>query len=179
MVRFQANQFMSSRVSLWFSRAELMALCVGAACLLSACGDAGGESSRRQYAERDAEVGRTMRRVQVIVEWYAGHHGGNRYPAAVDDAFKSYFPGGRDDDRTPSPVGPVNPFTGINEFPAMGSLRDIEKTRNGPRFPIKRGSIQYSVLDGGKSYAIVGGAHDGLALMDENDPGHVLVYSNR
>jgi hypothetical protein len=174
-----ARRGASGRTLFWKSIIGLIVLSAGVICLLAACGDAGGDFPRRQSAEKDADVGRTMRRLQVIVEHYAARHGGDHYPVAIDNAFKSYFPGGSEDDRTPSPVGMVNPFNGINEFPAMGSVTDIEKARNGASFPIKRGRIEYSVLDGGKSYAIVGGAHDGLALMDENDPGHVLVYSNR
>lgn len=118
-----------------------------------------------------------MRTVQVAAEKYAANHGGKQYPTTIDDQFKTYFPGGLEGAR-PAPVGPPNPFSGENEFPKLAARADVEGMRRGTRFELKAGVIEYSPINNGQGYAIVGGAHDGKALMDEHNPDQVLVFSN-
>lgn len=128
-------------------------------------------------ADRDFEVREAMQRIQVAAEHYAADHGTDTYPVTIDDDFKSYFPGGQEGS-VPAPIGPVNVFTGVNEYPVLGKIRDVHSARFGERFPVKRGTIQYCPLNNGKGYAIIGGAHDDKAMMDIKNPGQVLVFSN-
>jgi hypothetical protein len=128
---------------------------------------------------RDRTVRQNMRATQLAAEHFAADHGGNLYPSEVNEEFRTYFPGGVDG-RREAPVGPINAFTGTNEFPTMSTaIKKVEETRHGKRFEIPAGAIWYCALDGGQSYAIVGGAHDNRVLMDENNPSEVLVFSNR
>jgi hypothetical protein len=128
---------------------------------------------------RDNIVRQNMRTMQSAVERYAAEHGGNTYPSEINQELKTYFPGGVEG-RRESPVGPINPFSAQNEFPTVASVvKDVEQTRNGKRFEVPAGKVYYCLLDNGQSYAIVGGAHDGKVLMDENNPDQVLVFSNK
>lgn len=127
---------------------------------------------------RDVEVRDTMRRVQVAAERYAANHGEDKYPTEINDSFKSYFPGGGDDDIHPAAFGPVNVFTGKNEFPSLGKIVDVHAARFGSRQHIEAGHILYCPLNNGKAYAILGGAHDHKALLDEKNPGQILIFSN-
>ncbi len=125
---------------------------------------------------RDKQLWTNMRDVQTAAEHYAANHGEDNYPKAIDNAFKSYLPGGGEDGENPRPVGLVNPYFGANEFPVMGSIRDIVAVRNGTVPSLRPGEIQYSSILGGKGYAIIGGGHDGKALRDYD--GKVLVFTN-
>jgi hypothetical protein len=137
------------------------------------------DKRRSPEAERQLnfEVKYAMQRIQVAAEHFAADHGTDQYPLAIDDEFKSYMPGGQEG-VTPAPVGPVNVFTGINQFPKLVCLKDVHSVRFGPRNAVNRGEIHYSPLANGKGYAIIGGAADGLALSDDKNPGQVLVLSN-
>lgn len=130
-----------------------------------------------QDPQRDREVRECMQRVQVATEHYAAAHGSDSYPQSVDNEFKSFFPGG-EEGKKPAPIGPVNVYSGINEFPQPGNIPSVSLARNGQRISIAPGKILYCPLSTGKAYAILGGAGDGLALMDEKHPGQVLVLSN-
>lgn len=129
--------------------------------------------------EKEKQVRENMRTVQIAAEHFAADHGNINYPVAVDDMFKTYFPGGTEGHQV-APVGLINPFTSVNEFPTLGRMqvKTAEDLRHSTRFPVPRGTIQYLPLDGGHSYAIVGGAHDDQVLMDELNPGQILVFSN-
>lgn len=118
-----------------------------------------------------------MRNVQKAAEEFAADHGGDSYPVDISDSFKTYFPGGIPGNKQ-APVGPVNPFTGINAFPSIGHISDPIAAKKAARFPIEAGRIEYSPLGSGQGYAIVGGAHDGKALEDIYNPGEVLVLTN-
>jgi hypothetical protein len=118
-----------------------------------------------------------MQRVQLAAEHYAADHNTDQYPVSIDDDFKSYLPGGQEGS-VPAPMGPVNVFTGVNQFPELGNIKDVHSVRFGQRFSIRRGTIQYCPLKNGKGYAIIGGAHDDQAMMDVLNPGQVLVFSN-
>ena len=128
-------------------------------------------------AQRNTEVREAMQRIQVAAEHFAADHGSDHYPTKIDDEFKSYMFGGQEG-VSPAPIGEVNKYTGVGEFPEFGSFKDVHSLRCGPRFPVKRGQIIYSPLQNGKGYAIVGGAGDGKVLLDEKNPGQVLVFSN-
>ena len=108
----------------------------------------------------DSDVRTAMQRVQWAVEHFAADHGSDVYPSKIDDDFKSYMPGGQDGTR-PAPVGPVNVFSGKNEFPKLGEIKDVHAFRHGARIDCEPGQIFYCQLEGGKSYAIYGGAADG------------------
>ncbi len=130
----------------------------------------------KQQAE-DLRVRDNMRMVQKAAEQFAAGHASDSYPSDISDNFKTYFPGGLEGSKQ-APVGPANPFTGVNEFPTMGHIVDPLVARTSPRAQIRPGCIEYSSLAGGKGYAIIGGAHDGKALMDIYNPGDVLVLTN-
>lgn len=133
---------------------------------------------KTRNASFEDQVRHNMKTAQLAAEHYAADHSGTNYPAVMDDVFKTYFPGGQDG-RRPAPVGMVNPFTGENEFPIVSHVvKDPVTAQNQPRFEVPKGKIYYCILNDGKGYAIVGGAHDDKALMDKNNPEHVLVLSN-
>ena len=163
------------------SLTSLVALLI--ACLtLSACGQSDNEqvdvAGRADWPVREERVRENMRQVQLAVEHYAADHGSCNYPQTIDDAFKTYLPGGIEGEK-PSPVGPANPFSGMNEFPSLGhTITDVKAIRFGKPLPMRVGVIEYTPLNGGTSYAIVAGGHDGNMLMDPVNPGQVLVLSN-
>ncbi len=103
-----------------------------------------------------------MKTVQVAVEKYFRDHA-YKYPVQIDDEMKSYFSGGDPAKKTPG-TAPRNPFTGETEWPALGTITDLQATRNGAPTSLKKGVIEYSPLDGGKSYAIRGGAENDMAV---------------
>lgn len=144
---------------------------------ISGCGQDPLELERLK--QKDKQVKENMRTAQIAAERYAADHGSINYPVAIDDMFKTYFPGG-EAGRRPAQVGPINPFNGLNAFPAIGPLRgkNAEEIRRMKRFKIPRGTIEYIPLDGGRGYAIIGGAHDDLILVDDLNPDQNLVYSN-
>lgn len=155
-----------------------MCLFVSSAALcLTACGTFPLTSYNGPDAEqRDRQLWTNMRDVQTAAEHYAANHDGDKYPTTIDDAFKSYMPGGGEDNEKARPVGLVNPFNGANEWPVVGSITDVMAVRNGPVPTVRPGEIQYSPLDGGKGYAIIGGGHEGRALRDYD--GRTLVFTN-
>ncbi len=143
---------------------------------LAACGLVPGYYSGADGQETDKRVWENMRDLQTAAEHYAANHGGDKYPLAVDDAFKSYLPGGREDDKTPRPVGLINPFSGANEWPSLGGIKSITEVRRQSPPWLRPGEIQYTPVAGGRGYAIIGGAHDGHALRDWD--GRTLVFTN-
>jgi hypothetical protein len=151
--------------------------------LLMACGptELANESGSRIYEDwpiREQRVRQNMREVQVAAEHYASDHGHNQYPVAMDDSFKTYFPGGSPNN--PSVVGVANPFTGSNEFPLIGHRTSVEETRKSKPFKVGGiGQVEYSALGNGDGYIIVGTDHAGLCLMDPVNPGQVLVLTNQ
>ena len=144
---------------------------------VSACAKLTDTEEGERATRKEADVRDNMRLVQIAAEHFAGGHGANSYPTAIDDDFKSYLPGGVEG-RTPSPVGLVNPFTAANEFPALGHITDPIAARDGARFALAPGKIEYSPLADGRGYAIVGGAHDGKVLVDVYNPDRILVLTN-
>jgi len=150
-----------------------------AVCLL--CTNCAGDDDELQLAQnqdRNRQLRQNMRTVQIAAERYAADRDGVRYPKEIDSDLKTYFPGGIDGKRA-SPVGPVNPFSGVNEFPVLGSQSDLDVVRTGRKASLGPGTIKYIPLEGGASYAIIGAAHNGKLLMDEHNPDQILVLSNR
>jgi hypothetical protein len=173
------NEFarmISQYITSQFDRCRRFAILMAFATVLTSCAN-GRDWQDDRAAERDEEVRENMRSVQVAAEHYAADHHSVHYPTAIDDDFKTYFRGGVEG-QTAAPVGLVNPFTSKNEFPTLGTLDNPVSARSGPRFEIKPGAIQYCPLANGRGYAVVGGAHDGKALMDIFNPGQILVLTN-
>jgi hypothetical protein len=119
---------------------------------------------------KESEVKVNMRIAQVAAESYAADHDGH-YPAEVDDAFKSYFPGGSCDGKTPAPEPPKNPFSGQREFPVKGSLTyDSAATRT--HIPDQTGASAGQVVyvpqvanaQENRGYAILGTGGFGTAV---------------
>ncbi len=128
--------------------------------------------------QKEHELKESMTRIQVGVEHFAADHGGEQYPTELDDEFKSYLPGGVEGSQ-PAIFGPINPFSGKNEFPTVKTLvKDLHTARFGERIKLKPGEILYCPLDNGKGYAILAGGFDGNAMLDDKNPGQVLVLSN-
>lgn len=123
---------------------------------------------------KDQIVRANMRTVQLAVESYALDHDG-LFPKAIDDDFKTFMPGA--EYRKAAPDGPTNPFSTKKEWPILGSISDVANARASAPPALASGKIQYSCIDNGKSYAIVGGGHDGKALPGEGKD-KTLVLSN-
>ena len=140
---------------------------------LSSCA---GLEVANSYSEKAKTlvVRSNMKKVQLAAEKYFGEHS-YRYPTAIDDDFKSYFKAS-DDEGNESSNSLTNPFTGTEEWPVLGSVTDLEAARQQQPEALKRGTLEYSPIEGGKSYAIRGGAENDLAIADE-EKGTTLVLS--
>lgn len=123
---------------------------------------------------KDEVVKANMRTVQLAVESYALDHGG-LYPKAIDDDFKSFMPGS--EFQKAAADGPVNPFTTKKEWPVAGSIKDVAAARAGAPPSLESGKIEYSCINDGKAYAVIGGGHDGKALPGDAK-NTTLVLSN-
>jgi hypothetical protein len=128
--------------------------------------------SQAQVADTYSERAKTiavranMVEVQKAAEKYFKDHT-YMYPTTIDADFKSYFEGG---DPASKKAGkpPINPFTGNPEFPVLGTITDLAQARLATPFDVPKGVIQYSPLENGKSYGIVGGADTGKAIHSED-----------
>jgi len=147
--------------------------CLVLSLALTGCSAASNFSAAQDKA-RNASVKANMRTLQLAAESYATDNGG-AYPKAIDDSFKSYMPGGGSDGKTPAPDGLTNPFDSKKEWPTMGTITALKAGSEKP-VSITAGTIQYSSLDGGKSYAIIGGAAGDQELT--TDDGKPVVLSN-
>lgn len=132
-----------------------------------------------QDKAREASVKANMRTAQIAAEAYATDNGGT-YPTSVNDAYKSYFPGGASDGSTAAPAGPVNPFTNIAEFPVVGSVSDISGTRAAAPAATggQQGQVVYCPQTPPTSYAILGTGKNVKALGGTS-PNTTLVLSNQ
>jgi hypothetical protein len=144
-------------------------------CALSSCSPHLKTFQDPHKEANNAQTKHNMEVVQLAAETYDKAQG--HYPTAIDDAFKSYFVGGGNDGKTPAPKGFENPFSKKDEWPEMGNITSVKEARNGRIMEIRSGSIQYSPIDGGKAYAIVGGDGDGMQLLGDNL--QCLVMSNK
>ena len=133
---------------------------------LSACQQAQVADS---YSERAKTyvVKANMKKVQAAAEAYFKDHT-YMYPTKIDDDFKSYFDGGDPAAKKPG-KGPNNPFTGNEEWPVLGGLTDPVAARQEVPMELGKGVIEYSAVDGGKNYAIRGGAENRKSITGENE----------
>ncbi|MBA4049551.1 MAG: hypothetical protein C0464_00935 [Cyanobacteria bacterium DS2.008] len=121
----------------------------------------------------------SMHITQVALETYAADHN-NTYPAEIDDALKSYYPGGEADGKTPASQGPLNPYSKKPEFPVMvGYMSTPTAVRSLPpeSTGASPGQVVYIPLDNHRSYALLGTTGDGKAI-DGTLPKTTLVLSN-
>lgn len=137
-----------------------------------------------QDKAREASVKANMRTAQIAAEMYATDHAGS-YPGAVDNAFKSFFPGGKSDSTdVGTALGSLNPFTGKMEWPTTGGVTDVQAARNSGPAPVVggAGAVEYShIADASGNdtvYAIRGGGKNGNALGGLTQ-GSTLVLSNQ
>jgi prepilin-type N-terminal cleavage/methylation domain-containing protein len=134
-----------------------------------------------QDKAREASVKANMRTAQIAAETFATDQAGT-YPPSVNDAYKSYFPGGDSDGvNVGTAKGPVNPFTNANEFPIVGSVSDAQVTRAAPPTNVGQpGQVEYSPIGPAGStgnvpqYAIRGAGKNGKALGGSS-PGTTLL----
>lgn len=126
---------------------------------------------------KDAQVIANMRTVREAIDAYAKAHSGS-YPTSIDDDFKSYFPGGGEDGKTPAKEGIENPYNGKREFPNLGSVSDPEAIRTEKEVPkIWSGQIEYSPLGSGSGYCLLAGGVDGKPIRESETS--VYVLSNK
>lgn len=115
-------------------------------------------------AEKENYVRENMRKVQAAAEGYASHHQG-RYPTKIDDAFHSYFPFGGSDDQNFSTLSCIyNPYTHTKELPVLGKVKTVEQARSHNSRRIAEGVTEYSPIENGKSYVILGGGPKGAIV---------------
>lgn len=129
------------------------------------------------YNEKAKTIGvkENMKTVQAAVEKYFSDHT-YMYPTVIDDDFKSYFQGGDSVAKKPGKP-PLNPFTGTEEWPVMGKITNLEEARKAAPDTLGKGVIEYSPLDGGKSYGIRAGAETGKAVSSDQNNVATLVLS--
>jgi prepilin-type N-terminal cleavage/methylation domain-containing protein len=110
-----------------------------------------------QNKAREASVKSNMRTVQIAAETYATDNAGN-YPTGVNPAFESYFPGGQSDGQTAATGGPLNPFTGLAEWPNAGGVMPGTPAQMRTAAPAvgTQGQISYYWASPPTTYAIVG-----------------------
>ncbi len=142
-----------------------MSSCMALAAFVFAVTGCGGSMD---YNERAKTIGvkANMKVVQEAAEKYFKDHT-YMYPTAIDDDFKSYFPGGDPVAKKPGKA-PLNPFNGTGEWPIIGTLTNVEEARKVAPDALAKGVIEYSPIDGGKSYGIRGGAESGKAIQGES-----------
>jgi len=123
-----------------------------------------GEVVVFSHSEKEALIANT-RTVEWAAERYAEDHE-NKFPALIDDLFKSYFPGG---DSIKKIVGnPLpNPCSHKLEWPILGKIADIARARIKMPDPMPPGQVEYTALSGGTNYAIRAGACSGKALANK------------
>lgn len=135
-----------------------------------------------QDKAREASVKANMRTAQIAAEAYATDNAGN-YPGAVDNSYKSYFPGGGSDGQNVgTALGAVNPFIGTNEFPTAGTLPGTPPSpgqlRSGGGLTGTPGEVRYLSASPPTTYAIVGFGKNGQMLGGQAS-GTFLVLSNQ
>lgn len=117
-------------------------------------------------AAKNLAVKANMLRVQEAAENYFKDHT-YMYPTELNDDFKSYFPGGDPASHKPGNAL-TNPFTGQSEWPQIGTIQDLKSARAGLPKTMAKGSVEYSPINGGKSYAIRGGGFDDKEVPQVN-----------
>jgi hypothetical protein len=135
--------------------------------------------THREYAQRRAQgmiLRSNMRSVQLAAMAYYNDHA--HYPLAVDDQFKSYFPGG-----TPGKAATkqpfLNPYTSEIQWPLLGNRMDLQSLKSTAPPDLSPGIIEYSVFDSGKHFAIMGGDITGKSVASIEEPSKPLVLSDQ
>lgn len=121
----------------------------------------------------------SMHIAQVAIESFAADHN-NIYPAEIDDAVKSYYPGGAADGVTPANQGPLNPYNKQREFPVkVGYVSTPTVVRSLPPegTGASAGQIVYIPLNENRGYALLGTTGSGKAIAGDV-PKTTLVLSN-
>ncbi len=132
-----------------------------------------------QDKAREASVKANMRTVQIAAETYATDNSGS-YPAQVDTAFESYFPGGTSDGKTAAIAGPINPFTGVAAWPTGSTLTGTPAALRNPGPPPSgsAGEIKFLAATPPTTYGITGCGKSGTPLGGLTS-GTYLVLSNQ
>lgn len=133
---------------------------------ICSCNQPTGVSSPFDGKAKDLAVKSNMMRVQAAAEAYFKDHT-YMYPNEINDEFKSYFAGGDVASKKPGSAL-TNPFTGQMEWPVIGTITDLKQARSGFAKPLQKGVIEYSPINGGKSYAIRGGGYEDKELTMVN-----------
>lgn len=123
-----------------------------------------------QNDAREQAVIANMRTLRLAVNAYSYKHG-NKFPTSVDGEFKECFPKGSADGAL------FNPYSKKHEWPTLGTVRNVAEERKSAPRPLEPGVVEYSPVDGGKSYAIRGGGTGGKAIAGEGNPNSTLVLS--
>lgn len=133
-----------------------------------------------QDKARAASIIKNMRIAQVAAEAFAVDNA-RMYPTFVDEAYKSYFPGGGANGFLPPPAGFINPISNAPEFPMPAVVPNIQITRASPPaitggLP---GQVMYAPQTPPTSYAVLGTGLDGRALGSTTPSNATLVFSNQ
>ncbi len=133
-------------------------------------GPALGTSSMANFTEQNETTRKNMNVLKQIVDMYSSAHEGN-FPPSAEDLHGLLC--------TSPEQGFMNPCNGKREFPIPGGVGDVRAARNAKPKTMVPGVIEYTLLPGGRGYAIVGGDARGYALSTADDkPNTTLVVSN-
>lgn len=123
-------------------------------------------------------VYRNMTKVQLAAEQYASHHAG-KYPVAIDDKFKSFFPFGSHDDVTFLTVSCIpNPVTKKKEWATLGTLTSEHAARTAINDKVPPGAVEYSPIGNGKGFIIRGGNEHGKPVTNQKNRIVLLLSSD-
>jgi hypothetical protein len=118
--------------------------------------------------EANAAVFNNMQSIKSLVDMYAGGHEGN-YPGTARELNIALAQG--------HATGLLNPISGKHEFPLQGGVADVKTAREAAPRVMAPGSIEYNVLPGGRSYAIIGGDGSGKSMSGDKE-NTTMVLSN-
>ena len=124
--------------------------------------------------DADSQVKANMRTVQWAAEMYKEEH--FKFPRAIDDEFKCYFPWGDPKKKKFGNALP-NPFTGKLEYPVYVSMGGAFKERLKQPISIAPGRIEYSSSEDQSNYCIRAGDHSGKAIAGVNGAKSTLVLA--
>jgi len=149
---------------------------VAAGAVLLFCASCTSLIDKLRPANLDGQVEENMHACQLAAESYAKDHGG-KYPAAIDNEFKAYFPGGSGKEKL---IGrpPTNPYTSQPEWPKLGQIIDLSFERKRMLSHVAPGNVEYTCLKDGYAYAIIGGGVDGNAIPRTPSEKKELILTN-
>ena len=121
-----------------------------------------------------AQVRANMRTVQWAAESYKEEN--FKFPKAVDDGFKYFFPFG--DYKKKKLGNPLpNPFTGKLEYPTFANMDVPFKARHKAPCAITAGGVEYCSSDQQSNYCIRGGDKNGKAIAGAGGANTTLVLA--